>query len=257
MDRNKLISILKSLNPGYSPKDNDIWKTIVYDSVPLAHPTTHLFREGEKDNFKAVTAFTEREILDFLFSKHNLHHLLLDELGLPKGNIKSIRELQDPIIQNTNEKPGDLDLVLFSLDSVHRAVVIEAKCVKARTLKSGIIVLNKEKNIAKGISQVNQYLKFGFHRTYLLMILLDDGQHNKRFNQWLRDTNLGVSRKLFNKNFLKSLHPDIGLIYLKVNQITGKSILQSGKISLLTAKIAKKKKQKKTTTNAISSLQLD
>ena len=58
------------------------------------------------------------------------------------------------------------------------------------------------------------------------MILLDDGQHNKKRNQFFRDTDLNVSNKLFNHSILKSLHPDIGLIYLKVNPITENHYLQ-------------------------------
>lgn len=131
---------------------------------------------------------------------------------------------------------------------MHKAIGIEAKCVKAKTLKNGKIVLNKEHNISKGITQVNSYLQFGFHHTYLLMVLLDDGQYNKKYNKFFRDTDLSVSKKLFNQNILKNLHPDVGLIYLKVNQITGKSIFQSGKISVLVEQEAKDKKQKASTT---------
>jgi len=250
--KEKILSFFKKIIPGHNEQDYEIWRTLTYDAVQITGPTSHFFQEDEKNNFKTVTEFTERDILDFLFSKHDLHHLLLDAVRLSKSNFNLLRDVQYPIITNQNEKPGDLDMILYNLDSRHKAIGLEVKCVKARTLKNGQIVLNKEHNITKGITQVNGYLQFGFHRTYLLMILLDDGQHNKRYNQFFRDTDLSVSKKLFNQNILKNLHHDIGLIYLKVNQITGKSIFQSGKISVLLEREAKDKKQKASTTEKLT-----
>lgn len=230
---------------------------LAYDTVPIQIPNTSLFKDSSESDFKKVTEFSEYEILELLLSKVDFKEIIFEELGLPKNNIKVLQQVNQPLISNSNLKPGDLDVVLYRKDAIKKAIAIEAKCIKAKTLPNGEVVLNKEKNVTKGISQVNEYLQFGFHRTFLLIILLDDGQYIKGFNQFFRNTDLSGSTKLFNQNILQNLHRDVGLLYLKVNQITGKSILQSGKISLLTAKIAKKKKQKKTTTNAISSLQLD
>lgn len=254
LNKEKILSYFKNLIPGHNEEDYEIWRTLTYDAAQITGPTTNLFQEDEKTNFKAVTAFTERDILDFLFSKYGLHHLLLDAIGISKSNFKLKKDVRQPLIANQNEKPGDLDIVLFNSDSIHKAIGIEAKCVKVRTLKDGKIVLNKEHNITKGITQVNSYLQIGFHRTILLMILLDDGQHNKGYNQFFRDTDLSVSKKLFNQNILKNLHQDIGLIYLKVNQITGKSIFQSCKISVLVEREAKGKKQKASKTEKLTSM---
>lgn len=253
-NKEKILSFFKNIIPGHNEGDYEIWRTITYDAVQITLPTTQLFQEEERTNFKAVTAFTERDILDFLFSQHNLHHLLLDSIKISKINFRLFREVQHPIIITQNEKPGDLDMILFNSDSMHMAVGMEAKCIKARTLKDGKTVLNKENNITKGITQTNAYLKFGFNRTFLLIILLDDGQHNKKRNQFFRDSDLSVSEKLFNKNIVKNLHQDIGLIYLKVNQITGKSIFQSGKISVLVEREAKEKKQKASTTEKLTTM---
>lgn len=254
LSKEKILSFFKNIIPGHNEEDYEIWRILTYDVAQIIGPTTHLFQEDEKTNFKAVTAFTEREILDFLFSKHDLYHLLLEAIGLSKNNFNLFREVQHPIITDQNEKPGDLDIILFNSDSKHKTIGIEAKCVKAKTLKDGKIVLNKEHNITKGITQVNSYLQFGFHRTFLLMILLDDGQHNKRYNQFFRDTDLSVSKKMFNQNVLKNLHKEVGLIYLKVNQITGKSIFQSGKISILVEREAKEKTQYTSTTKKMTSM---
>jgi hypothetical protein len=244
MTKERILSIFKRVIPGYNEEEYEIWKTMTYDLVPLNYPTTCLFVDDEINNFKTITEFTEREILDFLFSRNDLNPLLLDAVGIPTSGFKLFRELTRPLVMNRNEKPGDLDLILFDVNSIQKAIGIEVKCVKAKTFEDGRIKLTKEKNITKGISQANEYLKFGFHKTFLLMILLDDGQYNTKHNQFFRDTDLRLSKKLFNRRILKNLHPDIGLIYLKVNQITGKSIFQSGKISVCVEKNSVEKKSK-------------
>lgn len=257
LSKEKILSFFKNIIPSRNEEEYKIWRTLIYDAVAITGPTTPLFQEDEKTNFKTVTTFTEREILDFLFFKHNLCHHLLDAIGLSTNTFNLLREVQHPIISDQNEKPGDLDIILFNSNSKHKAIGIEVKCVKAKTLKDGEIVFNKEHNLTKGITQVNSYLQFGFHRTFLLMILLDDGQHNKGYNLFFRDTDLSVSKKLFNQSILKNLNSDIGLIYLKINQITGKSIFQSGKISVLVEREAKRKKQKASTTEKLNSMWLN
>lgn len=231
----------------------DVWKFIAYDKVPVRYPVTKFYQESQESNFKAVTGFTEAEIIDYIYSKR-FEILIHEEIGFIKEEVSKEFEVSDPIIKNKNTKPGDFDIVVWNKNRPENAVTIEVKCIKAETLISGETKFNKEKNVTKGITQANAYLKYKFFKTFLLIIILDNGEKVTNKNQFFKDSDLKNSERLFNDNVLSNLNKDVGLLYLKITQTTGKSIYERCNISILKEREATQIKQSLELTEKIKQL---
>lgn len=194
--------------------------------------TGALTSDLEVTNKKMITDFTEREIIDFVY-KENFHRLIHRELGFPNSeNITVLKEQKEPFIEDTNKKPGDLDLILFDSDMPDRAMAIEIKCVKLTTLEDQTVTINKEKNLTKGITQANEYLKLGFYKTFLMVILLDDTWQQEKPNMIFKESSMEKGQRLLNPKVLENLNPNIGLMYLGIRQITPQSVYGNTKIDV-------------------------
>lgn len=231
------------------------WDFIIYDIAKISpEGNTSFFIDTEESNYKKVTEYTESEILDFLLSDDSIKSFIFELLGFSNPNETNyLKEVSYPIILDSNKKPGDVDLIFYSNNEIDKSMALEVKCVKAQTLDDGEVRINKENNITKGITQVNNYNKLGFNKNYLLIILLDNGEKITNSNQFYRDSDLTKSKKLFNDNVLSNLDDNIGLVYLQVNQVTGKSIKLSCKINIRVEKKSKEVIQNKNITDFLCS----
>lgn len=108
------------------------WRFLAYDTVPIQIPNTSLFKDSLGLDFKKVTDFSEYEILGFLLSKGDFKEIILEELGLPKNNIKVLQQVKHPLIFNSNLKPGDLDMVLYRNEAIKKAIAIETKYIMTK-----------------------------------------------------------------------------------------------------------------------------
>lgn len=188
----------------------------------------------EEPGYKSIRKFTESEIIDFIY-KEKFYHQLYKEMGLSDSQrITILREQKEPFILKQNSKPGDLDLILFDPQKPENAIAVEVKCVKFKTSRNQVITINKEKSISEGITQVNEYLKLGFHKTYLLVILLDESWEQAKPNSIFKETGLENAQKLVNPKVLKNLDRNIGLLYMGVRQITSQSVLLNTGVDIRT-----------------------
>tara|TARA_R110002124_G_scaffold17532_3_gene73510 strand:+ start:389534 stop:390232 length:699 start_codon:yes stop_codon:yes gene_type:complete len=185
----------------------------------------NLHSEFTESDYKGIRDFTEKEIIDFIY-RQNFHHLLHAELGFTGSQkIMNLREQKEPfLIKSISSKPGDLDLILFDTEKPDKAVALEVKRVKFKTHEDQSVTTNREKLISEGITQANEYLKIGFNKTYLLIILLDESWQQDKPNSIFKESGLENSPKLINPRVLENLDNNIGLLYMGVRQITPQSV---------------------------------
>lgn len=171
-----------------------------------------------------VRELTEASALKFIENGRFLDPLIF-ELGLNKP-LPIHKEIVEPFIQDKNDKPGDIDLIIYEKGKPDKAIAIEVKVVKVRTEENETI-LNKEKNISKGITQANAYARLGFHKTYLIIMVLDDASQVEKPNLIFRKSDLNSTDKLYNNRVIENLHERIGLIYFHISQPLEGSILHN------------------------------
>ena len=75
-----------------------------------------------------------------------------------------------------NQQPGDIDLLFYPLHDPSQAIAIECKRIKMVSYPDGRSRVNRTGEIDKGIEQAGAYHALGFHPTYILVMLLDDGR---------------------------------------------------------------------------------
>lgn len=206
-------------------------------------------------NYKGVRDFTEGEIIDFIY-KQNFQHLLHTELGLSSSNkIINLRDQIKPFITLPNSsKPGDLDLILFDPERHDKAIALEVKRVKFKTHEDQLVTTNRENIISEGITQANGYLKFGFHKTYLLLIVLDESWQQNKPNSIFKETRLENAPKLINPRVLKNLDKNIGLLYMGVRQITSQSVYSNTRVDIRTIQNVIERKQDERITEILKTI---
>lgn len=163
--------------------------------------------------------FKEPEFIQWLI-KNGYIQMLWNELFPDKSfELRYSTELKEPFtIKGT--KPGDFDIIVFQHQDM--AVGIECKIIKYDFNKQienpheTRRAFNKLRGIDDAWEQLEGYRKLGFHKTYLLLIVLDDQSGNKALGQ--------LSRRMDSKlvTNLANLQPknDSGIIILYVSQIT-------------------------------------
>ena len=208
----------------------------------------------EEPEYKSIREFTESEIIDFIY-KQKFYYQLYKEMGLSDPQrITILRGQKEPFILKQNSKPGDLDLILFDPQKAENAIAMEVKCVKFKTEANQSVTTNKEKLISEGITQVNKYLKLGFHKTYLLVILLDESWEQAKPNYIFKESGLENAPKLVNPKILKNLDRNIGLLYMGVRQITSQSVLLNTRVDIRTIQDAVEMDQNERITEIIKRL---
>jgi hypothetical protein len=86
----------------------------------------------------------------------------------------------------------------------------------------------------------NAYRELGFHQTYLMIILLDDGRAMSTPNTMFRYGTEKTIEYIYSIPKQEPLHDDVGVIYVKISQPTGKHINLTGGIGFCIDKKAKR-----------------
>jgi hypothetical protein len=173
---------------------------------------------------------------------------------IPKNTAYSLHHnLAEPFTRPAL-KPGDIDLLFYPVDCPSRAIAIECKRVKLVSCLDGSTTVNRAGEIDKGIVQANAYRDLGFHQTYLLILLLDDGRELRTPNPMFRYTTGKPVDRVLNIPWRQERHPDVGVIYVKINQILRKDINHAHSIGYCIDERAIPREQTVEMTNKIRSL---
>jgi hypothetical protein len=200
-----------------------------YDAVPLnSHDMVYNFFEESDQQNESVTLMSEDAAIRWLMTNSKFRRMFIEGFFDAADRVLDFYGLQQPLT-DSNKMPGDIDLLLVNPLKTQFAIAFECKRVKAISYDSG----SKVNNIAKirhGIKQANAYRELGFHQTYLMIILLDDGRAMTTPNTMFRYGKDNTLDSIYSIPWQEPLHEDVGIVYVKVNQTTGKSISLTGGI---------------------------
>jgi len=232
-------------------------RSIVYDTVSLKPGSViyEFFQDDYSTKDERVNSILERELVKFLFDPFYrfYEYLIYEELGISNSYIPFYEKSQ-PIIENANEKPGDIDLILVDKSQVGNSLGFQVKRFKGFIDADGI---NKVKfsNIEEGIIQVNKmFEKYKFYKNYLMLIVANDGMNNTKDSFLFRQVKGPEIKPLYSMSTYENLKEGIGLFIVEITQPTGKGIRKTGKIATKLLRDSKLNMQSKKMTNKIKLL---
>jgi hypothetical protein len=218
------------------------FKTTMMDSVPITDALSYNFFEDSAEDQASVTTLSENDALRWLLAHPFITNDFAKEFFPKASKPESRLNLVEPFTQS-HLKPGDIDLLLADPADPSKTIAFECKKVKIISTAEGQFKINGAKQLVPGVHQVNAYRKFGFHQIYFLVILLDDGRHHSAPNTMFHYATGRQVDEIFSIPWLADLHEDIGVIYLRINQMTGKHINHSHSIGYCIDKPAARRDQ--------------
>jgi hypothetical protein len=226
---------------------------MILDSLPIDDRQVYTFFQETDENESSVTELTEDQALRWVIEHPQFRNTFCRRFLPEAKTVRSFYGLQHPFT-SPNNKPGDIDLLLVDPGNPHLGISFECKRVKARSQDTAPPRINNVTAIRHGIKQANAYQSLGFHQSYLLILLLDDGRTLETPNVMFRYNKSTQLNAIYDIPLNESIHPDVGVVYIRINQMTGKSIEHSVSLGLCVDKQAGKLEQTPQMTNKIRSI---
>lgn len=152
-----------------------------------------------------------------------VRNLIYAQANLDPGSIDRL-EVRRPVIENVNRKPGDVDWLCVAPTKPHLAVAVECKRVKVRAAGLDDDHENKIRDLGRGVPQANGLADMGFHRSFLMIIILADGRARRELGQMFRGPTTQTFTRIYVFPERERLNDDVGIIFVEVVQPTGRSI---------------------------------
>lgn len=247
------------------------WKCTHFDTTLISAGTyparskiaTTLFSDDSRFSEESITNKDERQLVNELFVQDQFRQLLFPEICVPTNSFYKTHVVE-PLVTNSQKKPGDIDVLICRADDPTQAVAVECKRVEVTAVSSLDDDVHKINDIKNGANQTKAMRQMGFHRTFLCVIVQVDGRNRKEFNTLFRGLN---SRATFDgeRKTRKTIyefpqsglfHEDVGFIFIEVIQPTGKSFESMGGICLRMERDAKRIDQPSELSNRVAALML-
>lgn len=208
---------------------------------------------SESDVSVTRTFENEDDVINWLMSNDNFKQMLYRKLFSSSSVIHHCG-VKEPITE-PKKKPGDIDILLYKAGDESNAIGIECKIVKSESLENQSPKINKITSVQKkGTKQSNGYIKIGFSKVFLMVILLDDGRHYKNQNFVFRTTPTEKLKELYDFDWNTKMNKEVGIIYAYVNQLTSNHINQTKGLVIRIEREAKERIQDKRLTKKIKNL---
>lgn len=231
--------------------------TLAFNKGETLHAgeTRSLYGNYEGLDEDDVTGQRESEILKWLMSS-SFRGLLLSELGVGSDAFV-VRNVVRPVIENSQGKPGDIDLLICDGGRADQAIAIQCKRVKVTALNQDDDNLNKLSDISGGVKQANfQRNNLGFHRNYLLVVIEAYGKKRSANNALFRGPSQQTFKQIYEFPMRESLNDDVGVIFVEISQPTGKSFRNMAVVGVCIDKEAARLDQPPSLTNRVIELLL-
>jgi hypothetical protein len=181
------------------------------------------FRDSNDAGDNDVTKQAEETIIRWLLAT-SFRSLLLAELGV-KGDAFVEYSVKQPIVENPQDKPGDIDILICHPDSPHQAIAVQCKPVVVRSLNEheddDVRRLGRMPGL---VQQANlQRSKYGFYRNYLAILIKVDGRKKTEFDPLIRGTSPETFQTIYEFPDRERVHKDVGIVFIEIVQPTGKS----------------------------------
>lgn len=203
----------------------DIWNMMSVDMVKLEpNKTSYNFFEsdGKNDGSSIRELANEDQVVKFAFTNQTIRDFVISEFIPADGRYTLLMNVQEPFT-NDNAKPGDIDIIIVPKENESESIAIEVKYFKAITLEDNKTKVNKVEKILKTIDQVNNYRKFGFHKIYFAIILIDDARLEATQNFLLKRTKNDLIDKIYWEHNFEQISSEIGIVFIELVQSLNKS----------------------------------
>ena len=232
-------------------------KTRTVDTLALRKGTTinagqsfTLYQDYPGYDDDDVTTQSEDMIVRWLLA--SWRDLLLGELGVSPNDFVAV-SVRDPVIERGQSKPGDIDLLICEENRPDLAIGIQCKRVKVRALSPEQDDYNKLPDVGGGVKQANfQRRNLGFHRNYLMIVIETYGRSRSTNNVLFRGPTNETWHEIYQFPWRENLDPDVGIIFVKVTQPTGKTFNNMSLVGVCLNKEAARLDQSSNLTNRIA-----
>lgn len=235
------------------------FKTILVDSHHL--PAGTFLSEGDALEFfsakdqpeeEMITQKEkpEEEIIRWILGSP-AKDLLFDELKIEPDSFVDC-SVKRPVIENPQEKPGDIDILVCDGGVAEHAIAFQCKPVTVTAFNQDGDDINKLPDIKDAVLQVNkQRDTFGFYKNYLMVIVKAYGRKRAESNILFRGPSQGTLKQIYEFPYRGRLHDDVGIIFLEIVQPTGKSFNRMAQINICVDKGAATLSQPSRLTNRV------
>lgn len=228
-----------------------IFRQFYYDSQPIRPDGKMTFFSESDESETSIVSFGEDEAVKWLFGIHHLRHEIIREFFINPDSVQAHFGLQYPFTSQ-NKKPGDIDLLLVDKVRPDQGIAFECKRVKITSQERGYSKINNAGAIKRGIEQANGLQSIGFYQSYLLIILLDDSRKLLDYpNTMMRNSSFNSVEEIYDIPWNEPLNSDVGVVFIKVTQPTGKHYGLMAGIGICIDKDANKLEQTNSMTNRI------
>jgi len=251
----RLQKTIKAFFQKEPPPEYEVTQFVISDRQPItgASKISFFVNNSEPDVSVTRTFENENDVIDWLISNDNFKQMLYRKLFSSSSVIHHCG-VKEPITE-PKKKPGDIDILLYKASDESNAVGIECKIVKSESLENQSPKINKITSVQKkGTKQADGYVKIGFSRVFLMVILLDDGRQYKNPDFVFRTTPTEELKELYNFDWNTKMNKDVGIIYAYISQLTSNHINQTKGLGLRIEREAKERFQNKELTEKIKNL---
>lgn len=201
-----------------------------------------------------VTKQNEEEIIRWLLHTR-FRNLLLDRLAVGP-DVFIDQAVRQPVIENTQGKPGDIDILICPFRRPDIAIAIQCKPVIVKALNEedddDVKKLGRIPDLVE--QSYRQRNTYGFHRNYLAILIKVDGRKKMKYNSLFRGPNPDTFQSIYEFPDREKVHKDVGIIFIEIVQPTGKSFELNVDIGVCVDVEAARLEQNDSLTNRIQEL---
>jgi hypothetical protein len=183
---------------------------------------TEFFVDDDSPGQLSATAISEGEILKWILNSP-AQDLFLSALEITTQDFVAF-EVKKPLIEDSQSKPGDIDLFLCEKTAPNRSIAVQAKRVKVTYEESDKYKINKLDGIRELVEQANGTRELGFHRAYCVVLIVIDSRAQRQLAPHCRFMGRDSFQRVFAFPQRESLHDDVGVVFVEIAQTTGRSI---------------------------------
>ena len=230
-----------------------IFRQTYYDSQVLTGATKIPFFTEADENADSVTSMTEDQAIKWLFNSFSFGQTFIEGFFDNSYIVHSFFGKKDPFVIH-GKKPGDIDILLVDKERPDKAIAFECKRLKVTSVNSPLPKVNNTNGIKHGVKQANGLQSLGFYKSFLLIILLDDSRHFEYPNIMMRNSKWQEVEEIYDIPWNEPINQDIGIVFIKVTQPTGKHFNEMAGIGYCIDKEANEQEQTSSMTNKIKEL---
>jgi hypothetical protein len=232
-----------------------IFRTVATDSIKLDvnQSKYNFFSNNNPYAYSEdVTEWSEFKILKWIFDCDYINkNYLFYELLKINNKYQHYFNVTEPILEDKNNE-SDIDLLLINNDLPNKPIAFQVKRVKGKVGENGITHLNKTEGIKKGILQAKKIQdKYEFYQSYLMLIVVIDGEKNTNNNFLFKGMNSQDVKKVYDVSIFENIPSNIGILIFEITKPSSKDVNISNVISSAVLKKPEKTEQSPKTTEKI------